>query len=144
MKIGSDNSIYGLFVPQTRKAPPNADQKMDVVPQPRQNTPEMKSPGQLISDFHDRLTKQQLDWADANKDGSVTKDEYLDGQARLAQANGRPYDPAQAEKHWATLDPTGKGSLDKDELDEGLRQLLPVSAGHLSADYAERLRIWRS
>ncbi|MEK1896060.1 MAG: EF-hand domain-containing protein [Rhizobium sp.] len=140
MKVGSDNAIYSLFVPRARNAPSVVDQKIGTAfSQPPKAQP-VRTDAQLTDDFYARLTKQQVDWADTDKDGKVTKSEYMDGQSRLAQLDGRPFDSATSEGHWAKLDATGKGWLNEDELREGLERMLPVGVGHLDAGYAERLR----
>ncbi|KWV51080.1 MULTISPECIES: hypothetical protein [Rhizobium] len=138
VRVNSDSSVYSLMMPTSRKAPSVSDEKLQVVSAPK--APAVRSDDQLIDDFYARLTKQQLDWADSNKDSTVTKSEYMDSQARLAKIDNRVFDPATAEQYWNKLDPTGKGWLDESELREGYENLLPVSVGHLDANYAERLR----
>ncbi|PKA42297.1 hypothetical protein CWR43_17235 [Rhizobium sullae] len=140
MRIGSDNSIYSLFAPKSRKGPSVADEKIDMTPTQPPRAPPVRTDEQLVAEFYARLTKQQLDWADADNDDRVTKNEYMDGQVRLAQLNGRPLDATSFESHWTTIDPTGKGWVDEAELREGLEKMLPVRVGHLDANYAERLR----
>lgn len=139
MKVTSDNSIYSLMVPTSRKGPSVKDQGIGVVATPAK-TPSVRTDAQLIDEFNSRLAKQQLDWADSDKNGEVSKAEYLEGQKKLAALNDRQYDSQVAERHWAKLDPTGTGSLSEDELREGLGQLLPVKVGHLDSNFAERLR----
>ena len=99
MRVNSDSSVYSLMMPTSRKAPSVSDEKLQVVSAPK--APAVRSDDQLIDDFYARLTKQQLDWADSNKDSTVTKSEYMDSQARLAKIDNRVFDPATAEQYWA-------------------------------------------
>lgn len=138
MRVNSDSSIYSLMMPTSRKAPSVSDEKLQVVSAPK--APAVRSDDQLIDDFYARLSKQQLDWADGNKDGKVTKSEYLDSQQRLANDDDRSFDAARAEDQWNTLDPSGKGWLDQTALRAGLESLLPVSVGHLDGNFGQRLR----
>ncbi|MEH6691114.1 MAG: EF-hand domain-containing protein [Pseudorhizobium pelagicum] len=141
MKVTSDHAVISLIASMSRKdaisdfEPPTENLK-------RQSRLPLNSPQgeDLVDVFHARLAKQQLDWADTNKDGAITEMEYLDGQARLAALNGQPYDPTVSEGIWAKLDTEGKGWISSDELSEGLKKLLPVRAGHLDPGYADRLR----
>ncbi|MCD2183703.1 EF-hand domain-containing protein [Rhizobium sp. GN54] len=138
MKI--ESSILSLMTPRTRKAPSTAEEGLGVLSSPPARTPSVRSDAQRIDDFYARMSKQQLDWSDANKDGKVTKDEYMDGQKRLAEMNDQEFDSARSNAHWAKLDPDGKGALDANELQDGLEKLLPVGVGRLDANFAERLR----
>jgi hypothetical protein len=70
----------------------------------------------------------------------MSKDEYMAAQKRLANADNRIFDIDAAEDRWSTFDPTGKGAIDKDEIIEGLKILLPLKVGHLDADMVERIR----
>lgn len=138
MKI--DSSIFGLFTPRPRRPPSIAEEGLGVASSAPPKAPRVGSDAQRVDDFYARMTKQQLDWADSNRDGNITKAEYMDGQKRLAEKNDRKFDSASSNTHWTKLDPTGKGTLDPNELREGLEALLPVKVGHLDANDAERLR----
>jgi hypothetical protein len=144
MKIGSDSSIYGLFSPKPRTAPSIADEGILFTRSSAPQAPTIQSDQEAISDFHARMAKQSVDWADTNKDGRVTKAEFMDGQARLAQMNDRPNDTEANERRWATLYPHDSGSVGESELREGYEKILPVSIGHLDAGYAQRLSLKRS
>ena len=138
MKI--ESSILSLMTQRTRKAPSTAEEGLGVLSPPPAKTPAVRSDAQRIDDFYARMSKQQLDWSDANKDGKVTKAEYMDGQKRLAEMNDQEFDSARSDAHWAKLDPDGTGSLDASALQEGLEKLLPLGTGRLDANFAERLR----
>ena len=140
MKVGSYNSIYSVFSSTNLRPPSIADEKMALLPSVEPKAKPTTSDDQLVAGFHARMARQSLDWADSDKNGKVTRDEYLNGQARLAELNDRPNDTAANEKRWATIDTTGKGWVDETELGEGLAKMLPVSVGHLDRDLAERLR----
>src|ERR1044072_3314459 len=84
-----------------------------------------KSDDQLLADLYDRTAQQTLDDADIDGDGMMSKDEYMAAQKRLANADNRIFDIDAAEDRWSTFDPTGKGAIDKDEIIEGLKILLP-------------------
>lgn len=141
MKVGTDNSIYSLFTPTPRaRGPSIADEKINFSATPPPEAPPIRSDQELVSDFYARMTKQQLEWADTDQDGKVTKSEYMDGQTRLAELNGKPNDPQSSEDEWAKLDSEGKGWLNETELRSGLEKLLPVKVGHLDPKQAERLR----
>lgn len=135
MKVGSDNSVYSLFVPKARKSPSVKDEAMEVPPQQPPKAPPLRTDDELVAEFHSRMARQAMEWADTNKDGTVTKSEYLDGQTRLAALNDRPYDASYNEDRWAKLDTTGKGYVNEDELREGLTKIFPVSVGHLDPNY---------
>jgi len=139
MKVGSDNSIYSILSTASRRRPSIADEAM-VLPGPASGA----SDSQLIADFSARMAKQSLDWADSDKDGRVTKDEYMSGQARLAELNERPNDTAGNEQRWAKLDTNAKGWVGKDELVEGLAKILHVGVGHLDRGIAAPLRTSRT
>ena len=144
MKVGSDNSIYSVFSTASRRPPSIADEAM-VVSEPAQaKAPSGASDRQLIADFNARMAKQSLDWADSDKDGRLTKDEYMSGQARLAELNDRPNDTAGNEERWSKIDTAGKGWVDEAELGQGLAKVLPVGVGHLDQGFAERLRSLRT
>ncbi len=136
MKI--DSSIFNLFAQRPRKAPV-AETAPGATTPPQPRPPSLRSDAQRVDDFHARMAKQQLDWADANKDGSLTKAEYMDGQKRLAEANDRTFDSEASSERWAKLDPAGKGALDANALQEGLETLLPVKVGHLDGNVFQRL-----
>ncbi|MGO4355165.1 EF-hand domain-containing protein [Rhizobium sp. RAF36] len=141
MKVGQDNSIYSLFTPKAHnKSPSVADEKLDVSRAAPQKAPAVRSDQELAADFHARMAKQSLDWADADNDGKVTKQEFLDGQARLAEQDNRPNDAKANERKWSAIDAEGKGWVDEGGLRGGLEKIFPVSVGHLDPDYAERLR----
>lgn len=141
MRVGSDNSIYSLLASSPRKGPSIADAKMGGAVQVNApKIPAVRSDQELIADFHARMSKQALDWADNDKDGKVTKSEFMDGQSRLAEMNGTPHDTAYSESKWAKLDATGRGWVTAEELGDGLQKIFPVNVGHLGAGYAERLR----
>jgi len=144
MKVVSDNSIYSILQRASRRPPSIADEAM-VLPGPAQaKAPSSASDSQLIADFNARMAKQSLDWADSDKDGRVTKDEYMSGQARLAELNDRPNDTAGNEQRWAKLDTSGKGWVSEDEVAEGLAKILPVGVGHLDRGIAAPLRTSRT
>ena len=140
MKVGSDNSVYSLFVPKTRKAPSVADEKIDVKPTEPPKAPPVRTDEQLVADFYARMAKQLFEGSDANDDGEVTKDEYMTAQEHLAGLNGRQWDVKSSENHWAKLDPTGRGSATEDEILQGLKNTINVKVGHLDPDYAAALR----
>ncbi|WP_438754896.1 EF-hand domain-containing protein [Pararhizobium sp. O133] len=144
MKIGSDSSLYALIAQTRRNAPSVTDEKMAMGNTPVPKAPTVRSDQELIAEFHARMSKQALDWADTDQDGKVTKAEFMDGQARLAELNGQPHDTAYSESKWAKLDVGGKGWVSGDELDEGLGKIFPVKVGHLDSGYAERLRTRQS
>jgi hypothetical protein len=140
MKVLSDNSIYSVFSTANRR-PPSIDNEKMVLPSPEQPTAApAASDSQLVADFQARMARQSLDWADSDKNGKVTEEEYMSGQARLADLNHRPDDKTANEKEWAAIDVTGKGWVDQTELGNGLAKMLPVSVGHFDQGYAERLR----
>ena len=139
MRVGSDMSLYAVARSKIQKLPLSDQNSLAAMPPAE--APEIRSDVQLVSDFYARLTRQQLDWADKNQDQKLTKDEYMAGQARLAASDHRVFDPGRAEDHWSKLDRDGKGWIDESDLANGYQALLPVSVGHLDADYAERLRI---
>lgn len=105
-----------------------------------QNMPPEKSDQQLLAELYDRTAQQALDDADIDGDGLMSKDEYMAAQKRLADADNRIFDIDAAEDRWSTFDPTGKGAIDKNEIIEGLKTLLPFKVGHLDAGMAERIR----
>lgn len=140
MKVGSLTSIYRTIPPASNKLPIAADERMALPSSARTKAPPATSDSQLVADFHARMARQSLDWADSDKDGRVTKDEYMAGQARLAELNNNPNDVAGNEERWAAIDTAGKGWVNETELGEGLAKMFPVSVGHLDAGYAERLR----
>ncbi|WP_428414813.1 EF-hand domain-containing protein [Pararhizobium sp.] len=140
MKVGSDNSIYSLLAHSSRKAPSLADAKMSSGQTQPLKTPAVRSNDDLVADFHARMAQQALDWADTDKNGKVTKSEFMDGQARLAELNGKPHDTAYSEAKWAKLDKSSNGWVSAKELDDGLKKLFPVQVGRLDSGYAERLR----
>lgn len=86
------------------------------------------------------MAKQSLEWADTNKDGRVTKEEYMSGQARLAELDNRQNNVARNEERWATIDAADKGWVNETELKDGLSKIAPVRVGHLEPGFAERLR----
>ena len=141
MKVGRNNSIYSVFSTASRRPPSIADEKM-ALPGSSETTaaPPAVNDSQLIADFHARMARQSLDWADSDKDGRVTKDEYMSGQARLAQLDNRPDDKVANEKRWAKIDTSGKGWVDETELSDALAKMFPVSVGHFDQGFAERLR----
>ena len=138
MKI--ESSIFSVMTSRTRKAPSIAEEGPGVTSSPPARTPPARSDTPRLDDIYKMMTRQQLDWSDANKDGNVTKAEFMDGQKRLAESNDQQFDSTRSNAHWAKLDPGGKGSLDANELQEGLEKLLPVNTGRLDANFAERLR----
>jgi hypothetical protein len=140
MRVGSDNSIYSLFVPKAGKGPSVADEEIDMTPTQPPKAPPVQSDDELVAEFHSRMAKQALDWADTDKDGKVTESEFMDGESRLAEVNGRPSDAAYSENKWAKLDTTGKGWVNEDELGEGLEKIFPVSVGHFDAAWAAGMR----
>ncbi|QRM45784.1 EF-hand domain-containing protein [Rhizobium sp. BG4] len=144
MKVGPDNSIYSVFSTANRRPPSIYDEKMVLPASSETKAPPAASDSQLVADFHSRMARQSLDWADADKDGRVTKDEYMSGQARLAELNDRPNDTAGNEKRWSEIDTGGKGWVNETELNDGLAKMLPVSVGHLDQGFAERLRNLRT
>ncbi|WP_105423556.1 EF-hand domain-containing protein [Neorhizobium sp. T25_27] len=144
MKIGADNSLYTLIAQTRRNTSSVADEKVGVRQPSASQAPAVRSDQDLISEFHTRMSKQALDWADTDKDGKVTKAEFMDGQARLAELNGEPHDTAYSESKWAKLDARGKGWISEEELHNGLEKIFPVQVGHLDSGYAERLRTRRS
>jgi hypothetical protein len=139
MKIGSESSIFGLFMPKTRKAPSMADEKIDfkAVPSPKTQA---KSDEQILADHYDRAAQQLLDYADADNDGFLSKDEYMGAQKRMADTDKRPFDLHTIEGFWTKLDPNGKGAIDKAEVVEGLRASLPLNIGHLDPSTADAIR----
>ncbi len=140
MKIGSDTSIYSVFSTSGRTPSSTNDEKMILPESAAEKARATTSDSQLVTDFHSRMARQSLDWADADKDGKVTKDEYMSGQARLAELNERPDDKVGNENRWAAMDTTGKGWVDESELGNGLKKIFAVGVGHLDEDFAERLR----
>jgi hypothetical protein len=140
MKVGSDNSIYSVFSTASRRPPSIADEKIVLPASSETKAPPTASDSQLVADFHARMARQSLDWADADRDGRVTKDEYMSGQARLAELNDHTNDTTGNEKRWAVIDATGKGWVNETELNDGLSKIFPVSVGHLDPGSAERLR----
>ncbi|MDW9594944.1 EF-hand domain-containing protein [Sinorhizobium meliloti] len=144
MKIGSDNSLYTLIAQTRRNALSSVSEKMDTRQAQAPTMPTVRSDQELIAEFHSRMSKQALDWADTDKDGKGTKAEFMDGQARVAEMNGEPHDTAYSESKWAKLDTNGKGWVSESELHDGLEKIFPVSVGHLDSGYAERLRSRRS
>ncbi len=138
--VGTDISAYITLSLKTKKAPSIADEKIQTMTNTGPKAPAVRTDQELVADFHSRMAKQALDWADTNKDGAVTKAEYMAGQARLSALNGKPNDQAANERRWTMLDPTGKGSLSETEIRGSLEKIFPVTVGHLTADYAERLR----
>lgn len=141
MKVGTDNSIYSLFASLARtKAPSIAEENKDFVEVPPARTPALRSDQELVGDFYARMSKQKLDWADTDQDGKVSRAEYMDGQARLADLNNMPNDPAATERDWAAFDTDGKGWVNEEEIRSGLEKMFPVGVGHLSPAQADRLR----
>lgn len=141
MKVGQDYSIYSLVTPKAHnKAPSLADEKLDVPRAAPQKAPPVRSDQELIADFHARMARQSLDWADVDKDGKVTKQEFLDGQARLAELDNQPNDTQANERKWSVIDAEGNGWVNERGLRNGLEKIVPVNVGHLDPAYAERLR----
>ncbi|QRM55283.1 EF-hand domain-containing protein [Sinorhizobium sp. BG8] len=138
MKI--ESSMFSMIASRTRKAPSIAEEGPGVASSSPAKTPSVRSDALRVDDFYARMAEQQLNWSDANRDGNVTKAEYMDGQRRLAEMNDQTFDSAHSNAHWAKLDPDDKGSVDVNELREGLENLLPIGGGHLDANFAERLR----
>ncbi|MFC5757940.1 EF-hand domain-containing protein [Rhizobium sp. GCM10022189] len=144
MKVSPDSSIYSVFSTTSRRPPSIADEKI-VRPQPEQTkAPPSERDSQLVADFHARMARQALDWADSDHDGKVTKDEYMRGQARLAELNNRPDDQAANEARWSAIDTSGKGWVDEAGFGDGLAKIFPVSVGHFDQGFAERLRYPRA
>ncbi|KQV73270.1 hypothetical protein [Rhizobium sp. Root1220] len=140
MKVGLDSSVYSVFARQAVNAPSVSDDKFELPSSSSPaKVPALKTDAQLLDDFYNRLVQSNFR-ADADKDGLVSKDEYVQSKKELAAADDRPYDATVVERHWNVLDPTGKGSVDQGEMRSGVERLLPVSVGHLSDADAARLR----
>lgn len=137
MRVGSENSIYSLFVPKPRKSPSIGDDFKTAEPP---KAPSIRSDGELVADFYARMARQQVEGSDADHDGQVTKDEYMVAQQRLAEANDKQFDKDAAEARWSKLDATGKGWANEDDILQGLKTMLTVKVGHLDAGYAAALR----
>ncbi|MBB3595654.1 hypothetical protein FHX08_006071 [Rhizobium sp. BK529] len=135
MRIGSDNSVYDLFVPKARKAPSVNDENIDFSPRKTTEEASLPSEEERIAQFYDGLASSQMRWADINKDGKVTRDEYLAGQARLADQKGYAYDAIGSEDRWSIIDPSNKGYVDEAEMREGMTKLFKVKIGHLPPGY---------
>ncbi len=135
MRVGSDNSVYSLFVPKPRKAPSVNDENIEVAPKRTVDESSLPSEEERIAQFYDGLASSQMQWADIDKDGKVTKDEYLAGQARFADQNGHAFDAIGAENRWSVIDPNNKGYVDQAEMREGMTKLFHVKIGHLPPGY---------
>lgn len=135
MRVGSDNSVYSLFMPMARKAPSVNDENIDVAPKRKVDEASLPSNEERIAQFYDGLASSQMQWADIDKDGKVTRDEYLAGQARLADRNGHAYDAIGAEDRWSIIDPNNKGYVDEAEMREGMTKMFHVKIGQLPAGY---------
>ena len=141
MIVGSDNSVRSVFNAMPRVAVSVfGEEKYEKTSGEAANALPAKSDDQLLADLYDRTAQQTLDDADIDGDGMMSKDEYMAAQKRLANADNRIFDIDAAEDRWSTFDPTGKGAIDKDEIIEGLKILLPLKVGHLDADMVERIR----
>jgi hypothetical protein len=139
--VGSDNSTRNLFSYMPRvSVSVFGEGKYEKTTGELVNTVPAKTDDQLLAELYDRTAQQTLDDADIDGDGLMSKDEYMAAQKRLADADNRIFDIDAAEERWSTFDPTGKGAIDKDEIIEGLKILLPLKVGHLDADMAERIR----
>jgi len=140
MRVGSESLIFSLFMPKGHKAPSIADEKIDFKPVNPPKAPAVKSDEELLADLYDRTAQQLIDDADVNDDGMVSKDEYMAAQKRLADMDKRIFDPVSTEERWEKFDPTGKGTLDKSEVIEGLKKVLPLGIGHLDQAQADAIR----
>lgn len=135
MRVGADNSVYSLFVPRAHKAPSVNDESIEAAPRRKVDEASLPTNEERIAQFYDGLASSQMQWADIDKDGSVTRDEYLAGQARLADQNGHAYDPIGSEDRWSIIDPTNKGYVDQAEMREGMTKIFKVKIGQLPAGY---------
>ncbi len=133
MRVGSESSIFSLFMPKRTKGPSISDGGIAFKTAESPKTPPIKSDDQLLADLYDNTAQQLIDDADIDGDGMLSRDEYLGAQKRLANANDRIFDQQAAEERWAKFDPNGKGTIDKSEVIEGLKTILPLKVGHLDA-----------
>jgi hypothetical protein len=142
MKVGPDNSIYSLFTPRPHNRTPSInDENISLSSTPTAKPPlAIRNDQEMVADFHAHMAKQALEWADADKDRQVTKQEFMDGQARLAELNEKPCDPVADEAKWNAIDVDQKGWVNEDDLSSGLQKTFPVKVGHFDPAYAERLR----
>lgn len=136
--IGSENSVRSVF--DTRNTMPRgnpgsvADVKIEA-PEP----PPRKSEEQMLAEHYDRAAQGWLDRDDINKDGLLSKDEFLAGKKIQAEADKTFFDLDAEEQRWAELDPEGKGAIGKDEIIAGLKAFMPLAVHHLDPDVAKRM-----
>jgi hypothetical protein len=140
MKVGPGYSNYANFSHSSRKPQASAAKMADLAAVEKSKQTPPSSDTKLIADFHARMARQSLEWADSDHDGKLTKAEYTSGQSKLAELNHRPDDKKGSEDSWAAIDATGKGWVDEAELEGAFAKILPVSVGHLDPGFAERLR----
>jgi len=140
MQVSSGNSVYTLIASMHRGASATSPEQGAFEVPLSNKSASNRSDQELVAQFHERMAKQALDWADTDNDGRVSRPEYFHGQERLAELNNAQPDVATSERLWSALDPSGEGSLDAEEYREGLERLFPVKVGHFDQDYVERLR----
>lgn len=134
MKVGSDNSVYSLFTPTPKKPQTMSEAGIDVSSYSAPAAPAAsgKTDSDLVAEFHARLAKSAMQWADTNKDGKVDKGEYTQGRIALDKLNERETDLQKIENDWNVIDKNGTGSVDENGMLAGVKTLLPVSVGHFS------------
>jgi hypothetical protein len=132
MKIESGNSIYSLLIRMARKNPAVPTEKIETTVALPMQTHELLSNDERIADFYAKLTASQLELADMDHNGKVTKAEFMEGQERIAQK--------KADGLWSQLHASDKGWLDESELRHGLENGFKMRIGSLDAGCAERLR----
>jgi len=62
------------------------------------------------------LAEEKKNPADADGDGKVSKQEFMDREASKAQKDGKEFNAAAAEKKFAKTDKDGNGFLEGEEL----------------------------
>ena len=81
-----------------------------------------------------RMKQRMFDKTDADGSGTVDTDELKSLLAQAAERTGQ--DLGDADAAMKTMDSNGDGSLDADELDQGLRDLMPPPGS--TVEFAQR------